>query len=74
MRLKGMPDYAGEWYVIPLCADLHRLGKNAIHGNKKGFVANYGTEKELFLILIERYKSETGRYPVDYIMEIVNRV
>ncbi len=40
---------AGNYEVIPLCAQHHRLGNTgvAVHAGRKSFEANFGTEQEL---------------------------
>ena len=67
MRLKGVDDYAGEWFILPVSYGWHQDGSNkaAIHTSRKEFVKFWElTEKDLWLILMARHKEQFGFYPM----------
>jgi len=65
MKLKGVKGFAGEWYVLPLCDYYHNpQSKNSVHENKKQFEKNWATEKDLWEILMSRYRHENGGLPM----------
>lgn len=62
MKLKGCKN-PGEDYVLPLCYDYHQ-GVNGVHTNKRKFVEKFGTEKTLWLELVNRYTEQFGKLPL----------
>ena len=49
----------GNWYVLPLCPEHHRLGAINVTQNKAHFEAIFGSQWELFLEVVEKYNLPT---------------
>ena len=67
MKLKGVEGFAGEWYILPLSYFWHQDGDNeaARHVSKVRFIAWWEkTEKEWWLILMEKFKEQFDCYPM----------
>lgn len=64
MKLKGCNN-PGEWYVLNLCDDHHSpYCKDSVHQNKKEFEKNHGTQKELWIGVIDFYENQRGEKPM----------
>jgi len=62
MKLKGVIK-PGEWYVIPLCYK-HHQGERGVHTSKKKFLKDYGTEKEVFEMIVREYEFNNNEKPM----------
>ena len=55
--------HIGEWWVLPIDFDLHNvMSRNPLNVThfKKRFESEYGTQKELFLSMVEQIENEDG--------------
>lgn len=63
LKLKGIIK-PGEWFCLPLCY-LHHQGRLGVHTDKRRFRALFGTEKEIFSVLVDQYEVEMGEDLMD---------
>jgi len=62
-KLKGVAK-PGEWMVLPLSYYYHQ-GDCGIHTHKLSFEKAWGTQKELYIVLINKYQREFNRKPME---------